>query len=119
MKTFQQWNEAIWATNRMTNEVTRKETIEALDIIANDMLNGHTTLAHANTLLALRHALQNPAERDADYSDNMIGLNQAASVLGSKGGSVKSETKSKAAVDRNAKRKAEGKPQGGRPKKVV
>lgn len=114
MKTLQQWNEAIWATNRITNDATRKEIIEALDIIANDMLNGLTTLAHANTLLALRHALQNPAERDADHSDNMTSLNQAASALGSKGGSVVSDAKKKAAVERNAKRKAEGKPQGGR-----
>lgn len=41
----------------------------------------------------------------------------AASILGRKGGQVRSSAKSAAAVVRNAKRKAEGKPEGGRPKK--
>lgn len=41
----------------------------------------------------------------------------AAATLGRKGGSVKSPAKSEAAKARNAKRKAEGKPEGGRPKK--
>lgn len=40
----------------------------------------------------------------------------AAAALGRKGGSVKSSAKSEAAKARNAARKAEGKPQGGRPK---
>ena len=40
----------------------------------------------------------------------------AAATLGRKGGSVKSPAKSRAAKARNAKRKAEGKPEGGRPK---
>lgn len=42
---------------------------------------------------------------------------QAAAALGRKGGSVKSPAKSEAAKARNAKRKTEGKPEGGRPKK--
>jgi len=47
-----------------------------------------------------------------------IDINPAA-TLGRKGGSVKSLAKSDAATARNAKRKAEGKPEGGRPKKVA
>ena len=39
-----------------------------------------------------------------------------AEAMGRKGGSVKSPAKSRAAKARNAKRKAEGKPEGGRPK---
>ena len=39
-----------------------------------------------------------------------------AATLGRKGGSVKSPAKSAAAIARNAKRKAEVKPEGGRPK---
>ncbi len=42
-----------------------------------------------------------------------------AATLGRKGGSVKSPAKSEAATARNAKRKAEGKPEGGRPKKDI
>ena len=42
---------------------------------------------------------------------------EAARALGSLGGSVKSPAKSKAAKARNAKRKAEGKAGGGRPRK--
>ncbi len=42
----------------------------------------------------------------------------AARVLGSLGGSVKSAAKAEAARARNAKRKAEGKPEGGRPRKA-
>jgi hypothetical protein len=40
-----------------------------------------------------------------------------AEAMGRKGGSVKSPAKSVAAQNRNAKRKAEGKREGGRPKK--
>lgn len=42
---------------------------------------------------------------------------EAARVLGSLGGLVTGDAKSKAAKARNAKRKAEGKPEGGRPRK--
>lgn len=45
-------------------------------------------------------------------------VSQAAAILGRKGGSVRSPAKSAAAIARNAKRKAEGKPEGGRPKKA-
>jgi len=41
----------------------------------------------------------------------------AAATLGRKGGSVKSPAKSESAKARNTKRKAEGKPEGGRPRK--
>ena len=43
---------------------------------------------------------------------------EAARALGRVGGSVKSAAKSEAARARNARRKAEGKPQGGRPRKA-
>jgi len=43
-------------------------------------------------------------------------LASGAAQLGSLGGSVKSRAKSEAAKARNAKRKAEGKPEGGRPR---
>lgn len=43
---------------------------------------------------------------------------EAARVLGRMGGLVKSAAKSEAAKARNARRKEEGKPQGGRPRKA-
>jgi len=54
----------------------------------------------------------------AQWQRNMppIDVNPAA-ALGRMGGSVKSPAKSEAAKARNAKRKAEGKPEGGRPRK--
>jgi len=53
---------------------------------------------------------------DASLED-MDSLPKAAAALGRKGGSVSSQAKSEAAKARNAKRKAEGKPEGGRPRK--
>lgn len=47
----------------------------------------------------------------------MDDISKAAAILGRKGGQVKSPRKQKAAKLRNAKRKAEGKNEGGRPKK--
>lgn len=43
---------------------------------------------------------------------------EAARVLGARGGSVTGEAKRRAAIARNARRKAEGKPEGGRPRKI-
>jgi len=63
-------------------------------------------------------------EIDIDESGDCFRCGQhikarSAVILGRKGGSVKSPAKSDAAKARNAKRKAEGKPEGGRPRKII
>lgn len=53
---------------------------------------------------------------DSSLAD-MDAVSKAAAILGRKGGQVRGKNKSAAAKLRNAKRKAEGKNEGGRPKK--
>jgi len=57
-------------------------------------------------------------ENEAANLAHKVETSAAATTLGRKGGSVKSPAKSEAAKARNAARKAEGKPEGGRPPKA-
>jgi len=86
-------------SGRIANEMTKKEVIDCLDIISNDMLSGDTTIMHANTLIAIRYSLQNNTERNIEY------LKLAASTLGS----IKSDKKAESSRENGKK--------GGRPKK--
>lgn len=111
IRTLNQWVESIRSSGRIAQNATRKEIAEGLDIVATAMMAGKATLAHADALLSMRFALMNSAEKSQEYTE------LTASEMGRKGGSVRSAAKSEAAKSRNAKRKAEGKPEGGRPRK--
>lgn len=99
-RTYKQFMDALWQSGRIEQQATREEIIEVLGIIADDMMRGEATVNEANTLIAVRYALQNNSERSVEYNR----IRQAAVVLGSQ----TSEAKARAARE-NGKR-------GGRPK---
>jgi hypothetical protein len=105
MKTIQQWSESIMDAGRLPQSATRQEIVEGLDIVAQAIMNGSRTVAHADALLSMRFALMDGADRAAEYSAI------TASDIGRKGGSAKSAAKA-AAVRENGKK-------GGRPKKFA
>ena len=45
MKTLNRWQEELWAAGKTVSEVSKKEIIEGLDIIAQAMMEGKATLA--------------------------------------------------------------------------
>lgn len=102
MKTLNNFLTKIHDSGRIAQDMTKKEMIDCLEIIADDMMTGKSTLLHANTLLSIRHGMMPGSERTADYAKNEKELEKAASVLGKKGGSAKSDAKTKA-VRENAK----------------
>ena len=106
MKTLNRWQEELWAAGKTVSEVSKKEIIEGLDIIAQAMMEGKATLAHANALLAIRYGLQSEKDRATEYAN----LSDFAVALGRKGGQAKSEKKA-ASCRENGKK-------GGRPRKV-
>ena len=55
-------------------------------------------------------------DKEIELEDEII-IKLASALMGRKGGQARTPAKSRAATARNAKRKAEGKPEGGRPKK--
>lgn len=116
MKTLKDFIDKIHASDRITQDMTKKEAIECLDIIAQDMMSGKSTLLHANTILAIRHGMMSASEQKADYSKNENELlAMSASALGKKGGSSTSDAKKKSSADNLARARAEGK-KGGRPR---
>lgn len=93
---------------RSVRELTREEIIDVLDIIADNMIHGKTTMLEANTLLGIRFGLQNSSERRTDYRKNDAELSQAAFELGRRGRMAMTKAQSEASRINGRK--------GGRPK---
>ena len=107
MKNLKQFLDSLG--EKIAQDMTKKEVIECLDIIATDMMAGESTLLHANTILSIRHCIMSRAEKKSDYEETDFWLSKIAAELGRKGGISKSEAKKKASAENGKK--------GGRPKK--
>lgn len=94
--------------------MTGKEIVDGLTAKGYDDKSIRDFLCDGEALTAEGYMDDDQGAIEEAYS--MVTTRMAASVLGRKGGSVKSPAKSAAAVARNARRKAGGKPEGGRPK---
>lgn len=110
MKNLKEFIEKINSSNRVTQEMTKKEIIDCLEIIAQDALEGKVKAYHGKILIDIRYALMSDSERNTDYNKVEKELTVMASTLGRKGGSVKSDAKKKSSAE-NGKL-------GGRPKKM-
>lgn len=96
-------------SGRTIQDATRKEVVEILDIVANDIMSGNTTILHANAIIAIRHSMMTMPERMIDGIKNESELSSMASALGRKGGLSRSKAKQKSSRE-NGKL-------GGRPRK--
>ena len=104
MKTLIQIIDTVRKDGRTTQELNKKELLDVLDVIAQNIIDRKTTILDANTLLAIRFSLQNAADRFLDYAQNQAALTMAASALGS----IRTEKKSKSSAENGKK--------GGRPR---
>ena len=104
MKTLNQIIDAVHEDNRTAQELNKKELLDVLDVIAQNIIDHKTTILDANTLLAIRFSFQNAADRFLDYAQNQAALTMAASALGR----IRTEKKSKSSAENGKK--------GGRPK---
>lgn len=102
--THEAFIERIHDSGRSLQDLDREEIIEALQIVADDIMGGSVAMSEAQTLLAVRHSLMTKSEQVLEEAI----LAQAAHALGKQGGSRTSEAKARAARE-NGKR-------GGRPK---
>ena len=100
--THAEFMESVYDSGRTAQGLTRQEQMQALDIIADAIMSGSTTVAHANTLLGIRFSMLNTAERKSEYND--LSSKVAAGVLG------RSTSDAKAAAARENGKK------GGRPR---
>ena len=67
MKTLKEWQEGIWNTKRAIQDAPRKEIIEGLDIIAQDIMTGKNTVAHGNALLSIRYSLMSNTKKETEF----------------------------------------------------
>lgn len=108
MTTLKDFIDRIHTSGRIPQEMTKKEIIECLDIIAQDALTGKVTANHGRILLDARYILMSKNERDADYDKAEKELSEMASALGKKGGLSTSPAKRKSSAENGKK--------GGRPR---
>lgn len=76
MTDLEKFQKQIHARGSSLRELNRTETIEALDVIAMDMMTGNFTLNHASALLAIRFGLMTPTEQDTEYKTLTKGVPQ-------------------------------------------
>jgi hypothetical protein len=100
MRTLSEWYEYLWSKDRTMQDVTLSEAKQIIDLIANDLIGGKVTLAHAHALLSMSFALKNTDEKSADYKE-------VAKTLGKIGGSKRSVAKARSSAINGKK--------GGRP----
>lgn len=91
-----QWQSNFFDAGRIPQEANKEEIIEGLDIVAQAMMEGKATMAHANAILSMRFAIMTLKDKQIEMSKL--------------GGSSRSEAK-KAASAENGKL-------GGRPRKA-
>ena len=115
MTTLKDFIDRIHASGRIPQEMTKKEIIECLNIIAQDALEGKVKAYHGKILIDIRYALMTKTERDTDYSKAEKELSSMASELGKKGGSAKTPAKKKSSAENG---KLGGRPKGSGKKKV-
>ena len=108
MKTLNQIIDKAHDAGRTVQDLTKKELLDALEVIAQNIMEHKTTILDANTLIAIRFAFQNAADRFLDYAQNQAALTMAASELGKKGREKNTEAQQNAARENGKK--------GGRPK---
>jgi len=119
-KTLKEFTDRLNKAGRISQEMNHSEAVEALNIIAQDILDGKATAYHGKVLLDIRYALMSGGERVVDQYNAEAGLVQAAASLGRKGGSVKSEAKKKSGAENMEKARAARKQVGwpkGKPRK--
>lgn len=66
--------EKINKSGRTVQGATRQEMVEMLDIIADDIMSGNTTIQHANVLVTIRHSMMTMPERMIDDIKNQSEL---------------------------------------------
>lgn len=108
MRTLKQIIDKVHAEGRTGLDLTKRETIDAIGAIAQDIMVGKTTIMHGNVLEQIRFSMMSDSERDADYKQTEGELSQIAASLGEKGGKAKSDAKTKSSRENGKK--------GGRPK---
>ena len=108
MKTLKQILDKAIEGGRGTQDLAKKELLDVLEVIAQDILERKTTVLHAHALLGIRSSWMNEAERILDTAKAEAELSEMAAALGKKGGESISEAKAKASRENGKK--------GGRPK---
>lgn len=106
MRTIKEWSDRILDAERLPQSATRAEIVDGLDIVAQAMMEGKATMAHADALLSMRYSLMSAGERGSEEKT----LSTHLAELGAKGGQAKTPAKRAAAAANGAK--------GGRPKKA-
>lgn len=115
MKTLTEFVDRLNKAGRIPQEMTKKEIIDCLEIIAQDAIEGKVKAYHGKILIDIRYALMSKTERDTDYSKAEKELSSMASELGKKGGSAKTPAKKKSSAENG---KLGGRPKGSGKKKV-
>ena len=108
MKTLKQVLDNASDNGRGVQTLTKMEKIEALDIIAQDIMTKNTTALHGWVLLGIRTSMMNAADMILDNAKTEAELSEMAAALGKKGGEIISEAKAKTSRENGKK--------GGRPR---
>ena len=109
MKTIKQIVLDSFDAGRSPREFNKKELLDALEAIAQNIKEGKATALDANVLLSVRESFMSETERLIDAARVDAELSMMAASLGKKGGEIRSEAKAKASRENGKK--------GGRPRK--